>query len=134
MNDDSDTNQATAAHPQDDTTVPSQTNTSAAAICHLLSLVQFLGVPLGGIIGPLVLWLVKRNEDPLVDACGKEAVNFQISMLIYLIIAGILIFAVIGLILVPVLLILNIVYTVIAAIKASEGTVYHYPLTIRLIN
>ena len=102
-------------------------------LCHLLSLTQLLGVPLGNILGPLIVWLVKRDEDPFVDLCGKESLNFQISMTIYLVIAGILILLFVGLFIIPVLMILNIVYTIIAAIKASEGTSYTYPFTIRFI-
>jgi uncharacterized Tic20 family protein len=102
-------------------------------LCHLLSLTQLIGVPLGNILGPLIVWLVKRDEDPFADQCGKESLNFQISMTIYMVIAGILILLFVGLFIIPVLMILNIVYTIIAAIKASEGTSYTYPFTIRFI-
>jgi uncharacterized Tic20 family protein len=102
-------------------------------LCHLLSLTQLIGVPLGNILGPLIVWLVKRDEDPFADQCGKESLNFQISMTIYNVIAGILILLFVGLFIIPVLMILNIVYTIIAAIKASEGTSYTYPFTIRFI-
>ena len=102
-------------------------------LCHLLSLTQLLGVPLGNILGPLIVWLIKRDEDPFVDLCGKESLNFQISMTIYMVIAGILILLFVGLFMIPILMILNIVYTIIAAIKASQGSSYTYPLTIRFI-
>lgn len=102
-------------------------------VCHLLSLIGFLGIPFGNIIGPLVLWIVKRQEDSFLDQTGKEVLNFQISMTIYVAIAALLIFAFIGIVLLPVLLIANLVYTIIAAIKSSEGTIYHYPFTISLI-
>ncbi len=102
-------------------------------LCHLLSLTQLLGIPFGNILGPLVVWLIKRDEDPFVDLCGKESLNFQISMTIYMVIAGILILVFIGFFLIIVLMILNIVYTIIAAIKASEGDSYSYPFTIRFI-
>ncbi len=102
-------------------------------LCHLLSLTQLLGVPLGNILAPLIVWLIKRDEDPFVDLCGKESLNFQISMTIYMVIAGILILLFVGLFIIPILMILNIVYTIIAAIKASEGTSYTYPFTIRFI-
>ncbi|ADE54828.1 conserved hypothetical protein [Coraliomargarita akajimensis DSM 45221] len=116
------------------TQMPSeQGDRTAAALCHLLSFTQFLGVPLGGILGPLILWLVKRNDDALIDECGKEAVNFQISMFIYLMVSVVLIFLVVGILLLPVVLILNVVYTIIAAIRASEGESYRYPFTIRFI-
>ncbi|MFT6059408.1 MAG: putative Tic20 family protein [Lentimonas sp.] len=102
-------------------------------LCHLLSLTLLLGVPLGNILGPLTVWLIKRDEDPFVDLCGKESLNFQISMTLYMVIAGIFILLFVGLFMVPILMILNIVYTIIAAIKASQGTSYTYPLTIRFI-
>ena len=54
-------------------------------LCHLLALVQFLGIP--GFVGALAIWLIKREEHPFIDRCGKEAVNFQLSVLIYLIVA-----------------------------------------------
>lgn len=102
-------------------------------LCHLLSLTQLLGVPLGNILGPLIVWLIKRDEDPFVDLCGKESLNFQISMTIYLAISVVLMVIFIGFFMVIALMILNIVYTIIAAIKASEGTSYTYPFTIRFI-
>ena len=102
-------------------------------LCHLLSLVQLLGVPAGNILGPLVIWLMKKEEDPFVDECGKESLNFQISMTIYMIISGILVLLVIGIFMLVVLMVINIVYSIIAAIKASEGTSYKYPFTIRFI-
>ena len=102
-------------------------------LCHLLSLTQLLGVPLGNILIPLIVWLIKRDEDPFVDLCGKESLNFQISMTLYMMIAGFLILLFVGLFMIPILMILNIVYTIIAAIKASQGTSYTYPLTIRFI-
>ena len=102
-------------------------------LCHLLALCGLLGIPLGNIIGPLVIWLIKREECPFVDACGKEALNFQISMTIYLFVSILLALVVIGFVLLPVIIITNLVLTVIASIRASEGTHYRYPLTIRFI-
>ena len=102
-------------------------------LCHLLSFALYLGIPVGNIIGPLVLWLLKKDESEFVDATGKEVLNFQISLTIYGIICIPLIFLGVGLILVPVLMILAIVYTIIGAIKANEGEVYQYPCTIRFI-
>ena len=100
-------------------------------LCHLLALVQFLGIP--GFIGPLALWLIKREEHPFIDRNGKEALNFQLSVLIYLVVSTLLALLVIGFLMLIAVMILNIVYTVIAAIKASEGKDYRYPFTIRFI-
>lgn len=102
-------------------------------VCHLLGLVGFLGIPFGSVIAPLILWLVKKNEDAFLDATGKEVINFQISIVIYTIIATLSLFIVVGIILLPVILILALVYTIIGAIKASNGVVYRYPLTFRFI-
>jgi uncharacterized Tic20 family protein len=102
-------------------------------LCHLLALCGLLGVPFGHIIGPLVIWLIKREESPFIDACGKEALNFQISMTLYIIVSALLAFVIIGFILLPAILLINLVLTIIASIKASEGTFYQYPLTIRFI-
>ncbi|MCC5885086.1 MAG: DUF4870 domain-containing protein [Gammaproteobacteria bacterium] len=101
-------------------------------LCHLLAFTGFV-IPFGSIIGPLVMWLLKREEHPFVDDQGKEALNFQISMLIYFIVAAILTIIVIG---IPILIGLGIfwlVIVIIAAIQANTGVAYRYPLNLRLI-
>lgn len=103
-----------------------------AMLCHLLALTGFI-IPFGSIVGPLVLWLVKRDQHPFVDDQGKEAVNFNISMTIYVIVAAILTVIVIG---VPILIGLAIfwfVILIVAAIQANTGVAYRYPLNLRLI-
>jgi uncharacterized protein len=102
--------------------------------CHLSALAGFVIPALGHILGPLIVWLVKRGDSPEIDAHGKEALNFQISMLIYNVVAGVLCLLLIGFFLLAVLHILNVVFVIIAALRASEGQFYRYPLTIRLIN
>ena len=67
---------------------------TAGILCHLLGLASFLGIPFGNIIAPLFLWLLKRAEDPFVDVCGKEAVNFQITISLYFTLSVVLIFSV----------------------------------------
>ncbi|MEN3370697.1 MAG: uncharacterized protein V7609_2840 [Verrucomicrobiota bacterium] len=88
----------------------------------------------GHILGPLIVWLAKRGDAPEIDAHGKEALNFQISMLIYSIVAGILCLILIGFALLAILHVLNVVFVIIAAIRASEGQLYRYPFTLRLIS
>ena len=102
--------------------------------CHLSALSGMVGVPLGGILGPLIIWLIKREEIPFVNDQGKEALNFQLSFTIYFIVAGILVFALVGLLLLPLLAIVNLVYVIIASVKANEGIAYRYPFTIRFFN
>jgi uncharacterized protein len=101
-------------------------------LCHLSALLGFV-LPFGNIIGPLVVWLLKKNNAPSVDLHGKEALNFQISMTIYTVIAGLAILIVIGIFILPIIIVANLVLTIIAAIKASNGEFYRYPLSIRFI-
>jgi uncharacterized Tic20 family protein len=102
--------------------------------CHLSALAGFVIPGLGHVFGPLIVWLIKRGDSPEIDAHGKEALNFQISMLIYNVVAGVLCLVLIGFVLLAVLHILNVVFVIIAALKASEGQMYRYPLTLRLIS
>ena len=104
-----------------------------SSLCHASAL---LGVVLhfpGHLIPPLIIWLLKRADSPEIDAHGKEAVNFQISMLIYNLIAGIFCIILIGFVFLAILWVLNAVFVIIAAIQASDGKFYRYPMTIRFI-
>lgn len=106
-----------------------------AMFCHLAGLGSFLPVApvLGGIIAPLVIWQIKKDDFAFVDEQGKEAVNFQISILIYALVAGLLCFACIGVALLPTVYIFDLVFVLIAGVKANNGEHYRYPLTIRFI-
>lgn len=102
-------------------------------ICHLAGFAAFTGIPLANILGPLVVWLLKKDQSWFVNDQGKEALNFQISVTIYAIIAAILIFILIG---IPLLFVIGIAWLVLmimAAIKANEGITYRYPLVLRFI-
>ena len=102
-------------------------------LCHAAALLGLFFHFLGHILGPLIVWLVKRGDSPEVDAHGKESLNFQISMLIYDAIAAILCVVLIGIPILIALWVLNTVLVIIASIQASEGKFYRYPITIRLI-
>jgi uncharacterized protein len=116
-----------------------QTSTSSSdvrmwnVLCHATALAGFFVPWAGHILGPLIVWLVKRNDSPEIDQHGKESLNFQISMLIYNVIAGVLCLVLIGFVILAILHILNLVLVIIASIQASEGKFYRYPLAIRLI-
>jgi uncharacterized Tic20 family protein len=118
---------------------PITTSTSSNArtwcvLAHATALVGFL-VPLAGhIVGPLIVWLAKRTDSAEIDAHGKESLNFQLSMLIYNLIAGVLCLLLIGFFILAILHILNVVLVIVASIQASEGKLYRYPLVIRLIS
>ena len=104
-----------------------------ATVCHLSALSAFVGIPLGNILGPLVVWLLKRNDHPFVDDQGKEALNFQISMTIYGIVAGILVILLVGIALLALVAIADLILVIVASMKANDGERYRYPFTIRLI-
>jgi len=104
-----------------------------AMFCHLSGLAGFI-FPFGNIIAPLIIWSLKKEEYPLVNDQGKEALNFQISMTIYFIASAILIFLIIGIPLLIILGLFSLIVVIIAAIKANEGEKYRYPLTIRFLD
>src|ERR1700686_1342083 len=102
-------------------------------LCHATALLGFVVPWAGHILGPLIVWLAKRGDSPEIDEHGKESLNFQISMLIYNLIAGVLCLVLIGFVILGILHILNLVLVIVASIQASEGKLYRYPITIRLI-
>ncbi len=105
-----------------------------AMLCHLSGLAWLIIPFLGGIIAPLIIWQIKKDIDPFVDRNGKEALNFQISILIYAVIAGFLIMICVGKFLLPLVVIADIVFVIIASVKAANGDTYRYPLTIRFVS
>jgi uncharacterized Tic20 family protein len=104
-----------------------------AMFCHLSIFIGFV-IPFGNVIAPLIIWLIKKDEFPLVDDQGKEVLNFQISVTIYFIASIILIFILVGIPLLIALGVFVLITTVIGAIKANEGIKYRYPLTIKFLN
>ena len=108
-----------------------------AMFCHLSALAGLVVPVVGCIIGPLVIWQIKKEEFPFVDEQGKEAVNFQISMSLYLLISAIiwipLSFVCIGVFIPVAISIVDLIFLLIAAVKANDGHHYRYPLTIRFI-
>jgi uncharacterized Tic20 family protein len=101
--------------------------------CHLTALSAFLGIPFGNIIGPLIIWLIKKDDFPMVDDQGRESLNFQVSMTIYTIVSFLLCFVIIGFLLLPAVLLVNLILIIIASRKANKGELYRYPFTIRFI-
>jgi|688.fasta_scaffold249228_3 uncharacterized Tic20 family protein len=103
-----------------------------AMICHLSG---FAGLvfPFGNIIAPLIIWGIKREEFPYLDDQGKEAINFQISVTIYYLIAAVLILIIIGLFLLPLLAAFQVIAMIIASIESAHGKLFRYPLTIRFL-
>lgn len=124
-------NQTTPEQPEQPAQPPQQPEITQeaknfAVLCHLL------GIP--GFLGPLIVWLVTREKDPFIDQHGKEAINYQISMIIYFSIAYFLCFVLIGLVLLPALVVVHLIFIIMASVKASNGQPYKYPIAIRFIN
>jgi len=103
-----------------------------AMLCHLLALAGIV-VPFGNIIGPLVVWLIKKDESPAVDQAGRESLNFQITMTIAGFVAGLLTFVVIGVLLLPIVAIVWLIFVIVATVKTNGGEPYRYPFAIRML-
>jgi len=99
-----------------------------------LSALSALFIPLGHLLGPLVIWLIKRGDMPMVDRHGKEALNFQITVTLASFVCGLLFLVGIGAILLFGLLVADAVLVIMAALKTSRGESFSYPFTLRLIN
>jgi uncharacterized Tic20 family protein len=109
--------------------VPTQDERTWALLAHLSGLIAgVVGLPF---LGPLIVWLVKKDESPFVGDQAKEALNFQIAVLIAVVVCLI---TCVGAILAPVIGIAGLVFSIIGALEANKGVYYRYPYTIRLIN
>jgi uncharacterized protein len=112
--------------------VLTETERNWAMLCHLSAFAGFF-FPFGAIIGPLVCWLSKKDESVWVYINGRNSLNFQLSMLLYIVLTIPLIFIIIGIPIVALLGILKVICIIIASIKASRGESFRYPLVIPFI-
>ena len=112
--------------------VPEKEERTWGMFCHLVVFLGFI-IPFASIIGPLVIWIIKRDEMPFVDDQGKESLNFQITIMLAMIASGLLMFVLVGFVLIAVVVIFQFIVVIIASIKANEGVYYRYPLSIRFI-
>lgn len=103
-----------------------------AMFLHLSQLANFL-VPVAGIVVPILIWQLKKNEMPELDAHGKVVVNWMISAFIYGIGCVLLSFVFIGIPLLFALIAVAIIFPVIGGIKANNGELWQYPLSLKLI-
>ena len=103
-----------------------------AMICHLSALSGCF-IPLGNLLGPLIIWAIKKDEFTFVDQQGKEAINFQLSMTIAYLVSCVLIILVIGIFLLGILAVYALVMIIIASIKTNDGIDFRYPYVIRFV-
>ena len=104
-----------------------------AMLCHYAAFAWFLVPMIGNVIGPLIVWQLKKDTDPFIDQQGKEALNFQITVSLALMVCALLGWILIGFPLAVLVSLFALVVTVIAGIKANDGVAYRYPLCWRLV-
>lgn len=101
---------------------------------HIAALSLFIGIPLGNIIGPLIIYLIKKDEFEFVKDQGKEVLNFQITWTLILFVSAILIFVGIGIVMLIGFGIAWLILVITGAVKANEGVYYRYPMSIKFLN
>ncbi|CAN5418443.1 DUF4870 domain-containing protein [soil metagenome] len=116
--------------PQMSLQTPEQKQTGM--FLHLSQLINLI-IPFGGILAPILIWQLKKEEIPALDAHGKMVVNWIISSLIYWVISGILAIVLIGFLGMLALIVMGIVFPIIGGIKANNGEFFEYPLTIKFL-
>lgn len=121
--------------------VPNASTRSWEVLCHLSAAAGLIGVPMGHVFGPLLVWLMKRDESPAIDAHGKESLNFHLSwtlwVLLYCIASFVMTFFIVGIFMwfaLPLIWAAMVILVVIGSVKASNGELFRYPLTIRFLS
>ncbi|NVJ61189.1 MAG: DUF4870 domain-containing protein [Gammaproteobacteria bacterium] len=122
------------AQPETPQSLPPENERQYAMFCHLGALAGLVGIPLAGIIVPLVLWLLKKDESAYIDYHGKEALNFNITVTLAMILFFFMSIILIGIPLLIATAIFWLVVTIIAGVKANDGVKYRYPISLRLIS
>ncbi|MDY0201032.1 MAG: DUF4870 domain-containing protein [Bacteroidales bacterium] len=101
-----------------------------AMLCHLSALAMFI-IPFGRILGPLIVWLIKRDQYVEVDRQGKDAINFHLSIYLYAIVASLFIIVFLGIPMLIAVGVFSLVITILASVKSNNGERFVYPLAIR---
>ncbi|HVS95409.1 MAG TPA: DUF4870 domain-containing protein [Puia sp.] len=107
---------------------PTSDERTIGILSHILAIVPGIGI-----LGPLIIWLVKKDQSQFVEANAKESLNFQLTVIIAGIISTILVAVIIGILLLCVIGVLDVVLVIVASVKASENKIYRYPVNLRLI-
>jgi uncharacterized Tic20 family protein len=103
-------------------------------LCHLTALLGMTGLPFGHLLGPLLIWLLKRKDHAFIDGQGKESLNFQISMTLYTFCAVLLVMYLnTGIFPILIIVFMNLILVIIASLRANSGETFRYPLNIRIL-
>ncbi len=124
----------TSEASQVEESVVSEKERQYAMFCHLGALTGLIGIPFAGIIVPLVLWLIKKDESEYINYHGKESLNFNITVFFAVLVFAFLSIILIGIPFLIITFIAWLVLAIIAGVKANDGLRYRYPFTIRLIS
>ena len=112
---------------------PSDEEKTMAMLCHLASFAGYFVPIVGNIVGPLIVWQLKKEGSAFIDHHGREAVNFQLNICVYLTILLPLCLFLVGIPFAIAVTLASLVLTIVAAVKARDGESYRYPFTIRLV-
>jgi uncharacterized Tic20 family protein len=119
--------------PGSSSSTPTQDERTWGLIAHLSAFAGLIAPFAGNVIGPLVVWLVKREQSAFVEAEAKEALNFNITVFIGYAVCMLFMIVFIGFLMAAALFIYWLVMTILAAVKAGEGVPYRYPFALRLV-
>ena len=122
-----------APYPQGLASPATKEENTWAMVAHISALAGLTGIPFANVVAPLIVWLVKKDTMPFVDDQGKESLNFQITVTIALLICVPLLFVLIGFLLMPIIGLVALIFTIIAAVAANNGQAYRYPMCLRII-
>ena len=117
----------------DDPLSISQDEKTMATLAHLGAFIGALMPGMGNVLVPFLIWVFKKDESEYIEEQAKEALNFQITMSILMIGAAIAMIMLVGFIILPILIVLDIALSITAAVKANRGEIYEYPINFRLI-
>ncbi len=112
---------------QSEITIPSNDEKNIATVTHL-------GGTVFSFIPALIVWILKKDDSAYISDQAKEALNFQITVILAQFIAAVLAIILIGFLFMGIIWVLNVVFCIIAAISSSKGETYRYPMCLRLIN
>ncbi|MBN2372036.1 MAG: DUF4870 domain-containing protein [Vicinamibacteria bacterium] len=113
--------------PDDTVSMPTKDERNLGMLAHLLGIFS-------GFIGPLIIWLIKKDESAFVDDQGKESLNFQLTLLIAYFVSFVLMFLCVGYFTFLAAWVVGIIFSVIGTTTANRGERYRYPICIRMIS